>query len=108
MGVLLLENEWCWTSLARTEVMVTSSCLFLLSRVLCLVYVLQLQVAIVEAVGYMAHLFEPDRLSQELGKIVSGYLAMYKKHSDHYFITMVGRLVQSGYILLYCTSHSKA
>eukprot|EP00117_Sycon_ciliatum_P004055 scpid12251/ scgid8580/ HEAT repeat-containing protein 7A len=49
---------------------------------------LKLQLAIVEAVGYMAHLFETERLSAELGKIVNGYLAMYKRHPDHYFITL--------------------
>ena len=51
--------------------------------------VAQLRLAIVEAVGYMTHCFSPERLTSEIGKIIAGFLGLYKRHTDYYFITQV-------------------
>lgn len=53
------------------------------------VYHLQLRLAVVESIGYCVHLLAADSLNEQLPKLVSGVVQLYRKHSEHYYITQV-------------------
>lgn len=64
--------------------------------------VLQLRMAVAEALGFMVHLLSPAALNDQLPKLLPGIMQLYKKHSEHYYITQVGHTVVAlcTYILL--------
>ncbi len=49
----------------------------------------KLRLAIVEAVGQMAHIMTREKLEEQLPKLLQGILALYKKHPETYHITQV-------------------
>ncbi|KAG1682946.1 Maestro heat-like repeat-containing protein family member 1 [Nymphon striatum] len=48
---------------------------------------LKLKWAIIEAVGNMSHLMSKEKVEEQLARLISGMLGLYKKHQDHYNIT---------------------
>ena len=50
---------------------------------------LQLRVAVVEALGYCVHLLSANALNEQLPRLVPGVVQLYKKQSEHYYITQV-------------------
>lgn len=58
--------------------------------------------AVAEALGFMVHLLSPAALNDQLPKLLPGIMQLYKKHSEHYYITQVGHTVVAlcTYILL--------
>jgi hypothetical protein len=42
---------------------------------------------VVEALGYCVHLLAADALNDQLPRLVPGVVQLYKKQSEHYFIT---------------------
>ncbi|BFZ13379.1 hypothetical protein BsWGS_16418 [Bradybaena similaris] len=47
----------------------------------------KLRLAIIEAVGHMTHIMSPDRLQEQLPKILQGIFSLYKRHQEAYHIT---------------------
>ena len=43
----------------------------------------------VEALGYAVHLLSADALNEQMPRLTQGVIALYKKHSEHYYITQV-------------------
>ena len=54
-------------------------------------YLLQLRLAIVEALGHMTHLMARDKLEEQLPRILAGILGLYKRHPEPFHITQVCR-----------------
>ena len=59
---------------------------------------LQLRLAVVEALGYCVHLLSADALNEQLPKLVPGVIQLYKKQTEHYFITQVSQLTPLTYM----------
>lgn len=49
----------------------------------------QLRMAVAEALGFMVHLLSPAALNDQLPKLLPGIMQLYKKHSEHYYISQV-------------------
>lgn len=49
----------------------------------------QLRLAVVEALGPMSHLLPSERLEEQLPKLLPGILALYKKHSETFYLSKV-------------------
>ncbi|XP_059496590.1 maestro heat-like repeat-containing protein family member 1 [Stegostoma tigrinum] len=47
----------------------------------------KLRASVVDAVGHMSYLLPPDKLEEQLPKLIPGILTLYKKHSEHFHIT---------------------
>lgn len=47
----------------------------------------RLRLAVVEALGYCVHLLSAEALNEQLPKLVPGVIQLYKKQTEHYFIT---------------------
>ncbi|XP_065520234.1 maestro heat-like repeat-containing protein family member 1 isoform X5 [Lathamus discolor] len=47
----------------------------------------KLRLAVVEAVGPMSHLLPGDKLEEQLPKLIPGILALYKKHTEAFYIS---------------------
>ncbi|XP_043547011.1 maestro heat-like repeat-containing protein family member 1 [Chiloscyllium plagiosum] len=47
----------------------------------------KLRASVVDAVGHMSYLLPPDKLEEQLPKLIPGILSLYKKHSEHFHIT---------------------
>ncbi|XP_014675278.1 PREDICTED: maestro heat-like repeat-containing protein family member 1 [Priapulus caudatus] len=45
----------------------------------------KLRLAVVEALGHMAHLMEKEKLEEQLPKLISGIMKLYPKHQDSSF-----------------------
>lgn len=45
--------------------------------------------AVAEALGFMVHLLSATALNDQLPKLLPGIMQLYKKHSEHYYITQV-------------------
>ena len=43
----------------------------------------------VEALGYAVHLLSADALNEQMPRLTQGVIALYRKHSEHYYITQV-------------------
>ena len=52
----------------------------------------KLRLAVAEAIGFSVHLCAADALDQQLPKLISGVVQLYKKHPDHYYVSQVGRM----------------
>ena len=50
---------------------------------------LQLRLAVVEAVGPMSYLMPSEKLEEQLPKLIPGILALYKKHTEAFYISKV-------------------
>ena len=50
----------------------------------------QLRMAVAEALGFMVHLLSPTALNDQLPKLLPGIMQLYRKHSEHYYISQVG------------------
>ena len=51
----------------------------------------QLRMAVAEALGFMVHLLSPTALNDQLPKLLPGIMQLYRKHSEHYYISQVHR-----------------
>ncbi|XP_011410499.2 PREDICTED: maestro heat-like repeat-containing protein family member 1 [Amphimedon queenslandica] len=47
----------------------------------------RLRLAVVEALGYAVHIISAEALNDQLPKLVPGVVQLYKKQSEHYYIT---------------------
>ncbi|XP_031575321.1 maestro heat-like repeat-containing protein family member 1 [Actinia tenebrosa] len=47
----------------------------------------KIRTAVITAIGHMTHIMSHDKLEEQLPKLLPGITNLYKKHSDHYFIT---------------------
>ena len=45
--------------------------------------------AVTEALGFMVHLLSATALNDQLPKLLPGIMQLYKKHSEHYYISQV-------------------
>lgn len=45
--------------------------------------------AVAEALGFMVHLLSATALNDQLPKLLPGIMQLYKKHSEHYYISQV-------------------
>ena len=54
----------------------------------------KLRLAVAEAIGFSVHLCAADALDQQLPKLISGVVQLYKKHPDHYYVSQVGEDVE--------------
>ena len=54
-----------------------------------LLFVLQLRLAVVEAIGYAVNLLSPESLNEQLPRLIPGVTQLYRKHAEHYYITQV-------------------
>ena len=43
----------------------------------------------VEALGYSVHIISAEALNEQLPRLVPGVVQLYKKQSEHYYITQV-------------------
>lgn len=50
---------------------------------------LQIRLAVAEAIGFAVHLLSQEQLNNQLPSLVHCVLSLYKKHSDHYYISQV-------------------
>lgn len=50
---------------------------------------LQLRLAVVEAMGPMSYLMPGEKLEEQLPKLIPGILALYKKHTEAFYISKV-------------------
>ena len=50
---------------------------------------LQLRLAVVEAMGPMSYLMPSEKLEEQLPKLIPGILALYKKHTEAFYISKV-------------------
>lgn len=60
-----------------------------LTTPLSLLLLLQLRLAVVEAIGYAVHLLSPESLNEQLPRLIPGVTQLYRKHAEHYYITQV-------------------
>uniref|UniRef100_A0A8C7RJB3 Maestro heat-like repeat family member 1 n=1 Tax=Oncorhynchus mykiss TaxID=8022 RepID=A0A8C7RJB3_ONCMY len=51
----------------------------------------KLRLTVAEAVGSMSHLIAHDKLEEQLPKLIPTILSLYKKNTEHYVISKVGR-----------------
>uniref|UniRef100_A0A674EIK6 Maestro heat like repeat family member 1 n=1 Tax=Salmo trutta TaxID=8032 RepID=A0A674EIK6_SALTR len=51
----------------------------------------KLRLTVAEAVGSMSHLMAHDKLEEQLPKLIPTILSLYKKNTEHYVISKVGR-----------------
>jgi len=49
----------------------------------------KLRLAVAEAIGFVVQLCAADALDQQLPRLIPGILQLYKKHTDHYYISQV-------------------
>lgn len=49
----------------------------------------QLRLAVVEAMGPMSYLLPSEKLEEQLPKLIPGILALYKKHTEAFYISKV-------------------
>ena len=49
----------------------------------------QLRMAVAEALGFMVHLLSSAALNEQLPKLLPGIMQLYRKHSEHYYISQV-------------------
>jgi hypothetical protein len=42
---------------------------------------------IIEAIGYFVNIMEPEKLENDLAKILTGILSLYKKHPETYVVS---------------------
>ena len=54
-----------------------------------LVFYTQLRMAVAEALGFMVHLLSSTALNDQLPKLLPGIMQLYRKHSEHYYISQV-------------------
>ncbi|XP_069771217.1 maestro heat-like repeat-containing protein family member 1 isoform X2 [Narcine bancroftii] len=47
----------------------------------------KLRISVVEAVGQMSHLMPPDKLEEQLPRLIPGILNLYRKHTEQFHIT---------------------
>jgi hypothetical protein len=47
----------------------------------------RLRMAVAEALGFMVHLLSATALNDQLPKLLPGIMQLYKKHSEHYYIS---------------------
>ena len=52
-------------------------------------YLLQLRLAIVEALGHMTHLMARDKLEEQLPRLLAGIVGLYKRHPEPFHVTQV-------------------
>uniref|UniRef100_A0A8D0F7D1 Maestro heat like repeat family member 1 n=1 Tax=Strix occidentalis caurina TaxID=311401 RepID=A0A8D0F7D1_STROC len=52
----------------------------------------KLRLAVVEALGPMSYLMPSEKLEEQLPKLIPGILALYKKHTEAFYISKVSRL----------------
>ena len=45
--------------------------------------------AVAEALGFMVHLLSSTALNDQLPKLLPGIMQLYRKHSEHYYISQV-------------------
>ncbi|XP_078209018.1 maestro heat-like repeat-containing protein family member 1 isoform X9 [Callithrix jacchus] len=55
----------------------------------------KLRLAVVEALGPMSHLLPSERLEEQLPKLLPGILALYKKHSETFYVSKICVPVES-------------
>lgn len=60
-----------------------------LARLVTLALSLQLRLAVVEALGPMSYLMPGEKLEEQLPKLIPGILALYKKHTEAFYISKV-------------------
>ena len=53
------------------------------------VSILQLRLAVAEAIGYTVHLLSTSQLDGQLAKLMPAIAQLYRKHQDHYYISQV-------------------
>ena len=44
---------------------------------------------VAEALGFMVHLLSSTALNDQLPKLLPGIMQLYRKHSEHYYISQV-------------------
>lgn len=49
----------------------------------------KLRQIIIESIGHFVNLMSVEKLEVELGKIFTGLLGLFRKHSDHFIISQV-------------------
>ncbi len=52
----------------------------------------KLRQILIESIGHFVNLMSVEKLEVELGKIFTGLLGLFKKHSDHFIISQVNSL----------------
>ena len=62
---------------------------FTATTILSLLFLLQLRLAVVEAIGYAVNLLSPESLNEQLPRLIPGVTQLYRKHAEHYYITQV-------------------
>ncbi|XP_032111925.1 maestro heat-like repeat-containing protein family member 1 isoform X2 [Sapajus apella] len=56
----------------------------------------KLRLAVVEALGPMSHLLPSERLEEQLPKLLPGILALYKKHSETFYVSKsLGQILEA-------------
>uniref|UniRef100_A0A2K6AZ09 Maestro heat like repeat family member 1 n=1 Tax=Macaca nemestrina TaxID=9545 RepID=A0A2K6AZ09_MACNE len=56
----------------------------------------KLRLAVVEALGPMSHLLPSERLEEQLPKLLPGILALYKKHSETFYLSKsLGQILEA-------------
>lgn len=48
-----------------------------------------MQIAIIEAFGYMSHLISKAKLEEYIQRLLQGITSMYRRHTEHHVITQV-------------------
>lgn len=79
---ILYDNKLLCTSLC--------TCLFVYMFVYSFLCVLQVRVAVAEAIGFSVQLVAADALNDQLPRLIPGIVQLYKKHQEHYHISQVG------------------
>uniref|UniRef100_A0A8C7RIR0 Maestro heat-like repeat family member 1 n=1 Tax=Oncorhynchus mykiss TaxID=8022 RepID=A0A8C7RIR0_ONCMY len=60
----------------------------------------KLRLTVAEAVGSMSHLIAHDKLEEQLPKLIPTILSLYKKNTEHYVISKVGRPLMTAAVIL--------
>uniref|UniRef100_A0A8C7KCS1 Maestro heat like repeat family member 1 n=1 Tax=Oncorhynchus kisutch TaxID=8019 RepID=A0A8C7KCS1_ONCKI len=60
----------------------------------------KLRLTVAEAVGSMSHLMAHDKLEEQLPKLIPTILSLYKKNTEHYVISKVGRPLMTAALIL--------
>lgn len=57
----------------------------------------------IEAIGNFVNIITTEKLEADLTKIVPGFLALYKKHPDHFYVSQVifNKILQKGKDIIY-------
>uniref|UniRef100_A0A4W5KHG1 Maestro heat-like repeat family member 1 n=1 Tax=Hucho hucho TaxID=62062 RepID=A0A4W5KHG1_9TELE len=61
----------------------------------------KVRLTVAEAVGSMSHLMAHDKLEEQLPKLIPTILSLYKKNTEHYVISKVGRPLMTAAGVLY-------